>query len=76
MHDMYQGAQHKNDFQVRGYQMGQSLQPLRKLGSRKAAGVMRRTKWPIASGKDALKIKGIGQGMADRVCFLDMYGLS
>jgi hypothetical protein len=28
---------------------------------------MRRTKWPIASGKDALKIKGIGQGMADRV---------
>jgi len=29
---------------------------------------MRRTKWPIGSGKDALKIKGIGQGMADRVC--------
>lgn len=28
---------------------------------------MRRTKWPITSGKDALKIKGIGQGMADRV---------
>jgi hypothetical protein len=33
--------------------------------------VMRRTKWPIASGKDALKIKGIGQGMADRVYLLD-----
>jgi len=28
---------------------------------------MRRTKWPVTSGKDALKIKGIGQGMADRV---------
>lgn len=28
---------------------------------------MRRTKWAIGSGKDALKIKGIGQGMADRV---------
>jgi DNA polymerase lambda len=28
---------------------------------------MRRTKWPIASGKDALKIKGIGQSMADRI---------
>jgi hypothetical protein len=25
MHDMYQGAQHKNSFQVRGYQKGQSI---------------------------------------------------
>jgi DNA polymerase lambda len=25
MHDMYQGAQHKNDFQVRGYQKGMSI---------------------------------------------------
>jgi hypothetical protein len=24
MHDMYQGAQHKNSFQVRGYQKGKS----------------------------------------------------
>lgn len=24
MHDMYQGAQHKNSFQVRGYQKGES----------------------------------------------------
>lgn len=37
-----------------------------------AAGVMRRTKWPITSGKDALKIKGIGQGMADRVSLLSI----
>lgn len=27
MHDMYQGAQHKNTFQVRGYQKGE-FQPL------------------------------------------------
>jgi hypothetical protein len=25
MHDMYQGAQHKNSFQVRGYQKGKSF---------------------------------------------------
>jgi len=34
---------------------------------------MRRTKWPIASGKDALKIKGIGQGMADRVSSIGVH---
>jgi hypothetical protein len=27
MHDLYQGAQHKNSFQVRGYQKGQSYPP-------------------------------------------------
>lgn len=27
MHDLYQGAQHKNSFQVRGYQKGQSPPP-------------------------------------------------
>jgi hypothetical protein len=32
MHDMYQGAQHKNDFQVRGYQKGKSLPNLTDYG--------------------------------------------
>ena len=67
MHDMYQGAQHKNEFQVRGYQKGKSILSFRGDRLSVAAGVMRRTKWPVGSGKDALKIKGIGQGMADRV---------
>ena len=64
---MYQGAQHKNEFQVRGYQKGKYTLSFRGHRLSVAAGVMRRTKWPVGSGKDALKIKGIGQGMADRV---------
>ena len=54
MHDMYQGVPGKNPFAIRQYMQ--------------AASVMRRTLYPITSGKDALKIKGVGQSIADRVC--------
>lgn len=68
MHDLYQGAQHKNSFQIRGYQKGSIPLPSSiEVELMLAAGVMRRTTWPIKSGKDALKIKGIGQSMADRI---------
>jgi DNA polymerase lambda len=54
MHDMYHGVPGKNPFAIRQYMQ--------------AASVMRRTLYPITSGKDALKIKGVGQSIADRVC--------
>ncbi|KAL7424399.1 hypothetical protein Q5752_000081 [Cryptotrichosporon argae] len=53
MHSMYEGVQGKSDFAIRGYQ--------------KAAGIMRRTAYPITSGAQARGIKGIGTGMADRI---------
>ena len=53
MHDMYQGVQGKNAFAIRQYMQ--------------AASILRRTLYPIRSGAEARKIKGVGQGMADRV---------
>jgi DNA polymerase lambda len=65
MLDMYSGAKHKNDFQVRGYMLGKSSNLVSPLTP--AAAAIRRTTWPIRSGKDAGKIKGIGDGMQQRV---------
>lgn len=53
MHDLYQGVQGKNPFAIRQYQQ--------------AASLCRRTLVPITSGKEALKLKGVGQSIADRV---------
>jgi DNA polymerase/3'-5' exonuclease PolX len=51
---MYQAVPGKSHFAIRQYQQ--------------AASAMRRTPYPITSGAEALKVKGIGQGIADRVC--------
>ena len=53
MHDLYSGMQGKNPFAIRQYQQ--------------AASICRRTLWPITSGKEAMKIKGVGKSIADRV---------
>lgn len=53
MHDMYQGVQGKNAFAIRQYMQ--------------AASILRRTLYPVRSGAEARKIKGVGHGMADRV---------
>jgi hypothetical protein len=53
MHDLYQGVPGKSHFAIRQYQQ--------------AASICRRTLHPITSGKEAIKIKGVGQSIADRV---------
>ena len=53
MHDLYQAVAGKSPFAIRQYQL--------------AASAMRRTPYAVTSGSQALKIKGIGQGIAERI---------
>ncbi|ORX39393.1 hypothetical protein BD324DRAFT_577128 [Kockovaella imperatae] len=54
MHTMYSGMKGKNEFAIRQYQQGRALN-------------MAGTTDPITSGAQAMKIKGIGQSIADRI---------
>ncbi|ORY31676.1 hypothetical protein BCR39DRAFT_465497 [Naematelia encephala] len=55
LHDMYLGVQGKNQFAIRQYQQGELFFP------------SCCTPWIITSGKDARRIKGVGQSIADRI---------